>query len=206
MRYWQTRDGPTNANLSYLETLAKSWPGISRDQFMEKLRAVIGLQRVLPQTVRRHFSLPYLFIGNEAERWSDARLQEKAEELCESLESGLAAAHDDPSLGRDGDADWSDRPATRGEEIVAAEKAFAETRSGTDLANLRAACAGTPAGRAFDALERWLKRRRSTDPHRTVEYEIVCALSDIRDRAESCHYIEATYRFSNGSMARVDRR
>lgn len=38
-RYWNTGDGPTDANLSYMESLARPWPGMTVEHFMGKIRA-----------------------------------------------------------------------------------------------------------------------------------------------------------------------
>ena len=91
MRHWQTRDAPTNANLAYLESLARPWRGMTVEHFMDKLRGTIGIQRMLPKAVKRHFDLPFLYIGNSAYDWSPERLAEEAARLCDALGAGLDA-------------------------------------------------------------------------------------------------------------------
>jgi hypothetical protein len=196
MRYWRTKDDPTNANLTYLDSIAQTWPGMTVDEFMAKVRAVIGLREMLPKAVLRHFDLPFLYVGADPYRWGEDRLREKTTELVGALEIGLAAAFADPELGPDGAADWSDRPPTRGEEIKAALACYREDRDVRSLADLRQACAPTRLSRHVERLDKWLARKRPSSPHRSIEYEIADALGDIGRAAGDFHHEPASYRYT----------
>jgi hypothetical protein len=205
MRSWQTQDAPTNANLGYLENLAHLWPGITLDQYMDKLRGVIGVERMLPAAVKRHFNLPFLFIGDSAYRWDQPRLLEEATKLCAAIEAGLAAVHADPSLKRDGDADLKDRPPTRGEEIAAALEAYQAYPGSSQLSDLRLACSVGGLHRYIDQLDKWLARKRPSSPDRSIAYEIASVLGDLRRRACDYHHEPASYRFTD-ARTRATRR
>ncbi len=195
-RHWQTRDSVTNANLEYVESLAQLRPGLTVEQFMGKLRAVIGIRRMLPAAVLRHFDLPFLFIGDDAYDWDADRLEEEAARLCAALDTGLAAAHADPGLARGGAADLSDRPPTRGEEIAAALHAYRDDPCGARLSDLRHACSSPGPQRLIDRLDKWLARKRPSSPDRPIAYEIASVLGDIRRDAEDFHHEPASHRFT----------
>ncbi len=197
-RYWDTGDSPTDANLNYLESLAQNWRGMTVEHFMDKLRGVIGVEKMLPKAVRSHFSLPFLFIGDAAYSWSDARLAEKTSELCTAIEAGLAAAFADNSLKRHGGADLSDRPATKGEELRVALTAYRENRGTAELSNLRQVCYGTRLHSRMDQLNKWLARKRPSSPDRPIEYEIASVLGDIGRHVDDYHCEPASYAFASG--------
>lgn len=197
MRHWQTGDVPTDANLTYIENLAQTWPSMTVDQFMDKLRGVIGVERMLPAAVKRHFKLPVLFIGDNAYRWDAERLAEESAGLCDALKAGLAAVDADPSLKREGNADLSDRPPTRGEEIAAALQAYQADRSNSHLSDLRIACSVQGLHHYIDQLDKWLARKRPSSPDRPIAYEIASVLGDIRRRAGDYHHEPASYRFTD---------
>lgn len=201
MRYWQTSDGPTNANLDHLENLARPWRGITVDHFMDRIRSLIGIEKMLPQAVRRHFNLPPLYLGNAPHHWSSERLVEKTQELCDALEAGLASAHVDPALQRAGNADLSDRPATRGEEIAEALDAYRRNGGSAELSTLRQACYGTRLTSHIEKLDRWLNRKRPSSPDRSIAYEIACVLGDIGREASDLHHEPASWRYAEMSAA-----
>lgn len=196
MRYWNTGDDPTNTNLGYLESLGQPWENISVDQFMGKLRGVIGVEEMLPKAVRVHFNLPYLFIGNNADSWSDERLQEEANELCQAINLGLDNVESDASLKKDGGADLSDRPATKGEEIYTAVSAYIDSRGPSELQTLRMAISGTTMHYRMTKLDKWLGRKRPSPGRRSIEAEIISVLFDIRRYADEFHSEAASYDFN----------
>jgi len=195
-RYWKSSDAPTNANLQYLESLARYWEGMTTDHFMDKVRGVIGVKRMLPEAVARHFAWPPLFIGAAADDWSGERLQEEARAFCTALEEGLTKAFADPALAKDGTADLSDRPPTRGEEVREALDAYREDRGQATHSRLRDAVSGTHIQRYFDQLEKWLGRKRQSSAGRSIDYEIACVLGEISGRINELHAQAATYDFT----------
>ena len=201
MRHWQTRDAPTNANLAYLESLARPWRGMTVEHFMDKLRGTIGIQRMLPKAVKRHFDLPFLYIGNSAYDWSPERLAEEAARLCDALGAGLDAVAADPALRRDGDADLSDRPPTRGEEIAATLAAYRDEPGASALSDLRLACSVAGMHFCMEQLDKWLARKRPSSPDRPIAYEIASVLGDIGRRAGDYHHEPASYRFAERAAA-----
>ncbi len=200
-RHWNTGDRPTDANLTYMESLATSWRGMTVEHFMDKLRGVIGLQRMLPKAVRDHFTLPFLYIGNSAYDWLPERLQEEAATLCSALEAGLKAVHNDESLAKGGSADLSDRPATRGEEVRAALDAYREYPGSHELSRLRQAASGTSLHRYIDRLDKWLARKRPSSPDRPIEYEIASVLGDIARHVDDLHHEPSSYEFNEQRRA-----
>lgn len=124
MRYWNTGDTPTNSNLSSLENLAHPWAGIDAERLLDVIRGVIRIEKMLPKAVRHHFKLPPLIVGAGPYDWDAARRDKYHSELCEALSAGLAGVQADPSLAKDGGADLSDRPPTRGEELEFACRAL----------------------------------------------------------------------------------
>lgn len=200
-RYWHTGDAPTDANLRYLESLARPWSGMTVEHFMDKVRGVIGVERMLPRVIRAHFNLPSLFIGNAAENWPPERIQEETARLCDALEAGLAAAHADPTLVKGGSADLSDRPATKGEELGAALEAYRENPGSSELSHLRQVASGTTVDRNMERLDMWLARKRPSSKDRSIEYEIASVLGDIARHVDECHAEPASYDFSERRRA-----
>jgi hypothetical protein len=194
-RHWNTGDRPTDANLAYMESLATPWRGMTVEHFMDKLRGVIGLQRMLPKAVRDHFTLPFLYIGNSAYDWSSERLQEEATTLCSALEAGLQAVHDDEALRKGGSANLDDRPATRGEEVRAALDAYREYPGSSELSRLRQAASASSLHRYVDRLDKWLARKRPSSPDRSIGYEIASVLGDISSRVDDLHHEPSSYEF-----------
>lgn len=198
MRSFCTKDEPTNANLTHLESLARTWPGIGVEAFMDKVRGVIGVQKMLPKAVLRHFEFPFLFIGDSAYRWTPVELEKRARDLADAINVGLERVAADGSLAKDGDADLSDRLPTKGEEIKTALKAYREYPGPSELSILRSALYGTSLHRFMERLDKWLARKRPSPGGRSIEYEIALVLGDIARRADDYHHEEASYRFSNG--------
>ena len=196
MRYWNTGDTPTNSNLGALENLARPWAGIDAEHLLDVIRGVIRIEKMLPKAVRAHFKLPHLFVGNGPYDWDTARRDKYHSELCEALSAGLANVQADPTLAKDGGADLSDRPPTRGEELEFACRAWSRNRTSSNLDDLRIACSVPGMQSRFDKLERWLARKRPGSSPHSVEYEVECALGDIDRYADTYHSMEASYRYA----------
>lgn len=162
---------------------------------MDRIRGVIGVERMLPEAVRKHFDLPNLFVGSAPYDWSHERLEEEHEKLCAALSDGLANVETDPSLKKDGSASLNDRPTSRGEEVLEAVEAYSECRGYAELAVLRQAVAGTHLQGKMDRLDKWLQRKRPSPGRQSIEYEIVSAMGDIRRYADELHHQPASYDF-----------
>ncbi|WP_217272094.1 hypothetical protein [Sphingopyxis sp. BSNA05] len=201
MRYWNTGDSATDKNLGYLESLGSPFNNISVDQYMNKLQGVIGVEKMLPKAVLSHFNLPSLFIGNSAYSWTDERLQENADNLCRAINEGLYNAYNDESLKKGGDADLSDRPLTKGEEIYAAVSAYIDCRGASELHALRMAVSGSMYHR-MKQLDHWLDRKRPSPGGRPIESEIISVLFDIRRYADDFHHEPASYDFQQSRKNR----
>jgi hypothetical protein len=196
MRHWNTGDTPTNSNLASMENLARPWAGVDAEQLLDIIRGVIRIEKMLPKAVRVHFELPNLFVGARPHDWDAARREEYHSELCEALSAGLARVQADPTLAKDGGADLTDRPPTRGEELEFACRTWSRNRTSSNLDDLRIACSVPGMQSRFDKLERWLARKRPGSSPHSVEYEVECALGDIDRYADTYHSMEASYRYA----------
>jgi hypothetical protein len=150
---------------------------------------------MLPSAVRRHLDVPYFFVGSETTGWTADRVHERAEELCLALTRSLAAVAADERLGKGGNADLTDRPATKGEEITAALRAYRDFPGSSQLNGLRNAVVSTRLWRHIEALEKWRARKRPSHGGRSIEYEIACVLGEIGRSADDYHYQPASYDF-----------
>ena len=192
MHSWRTSDEVTNTNLQSLENLSRQWPGLNAEQFVNRIRSVIMIEKMLPTKVRQHFDLPALFVGNRPYDWSQERLDQESEALCNALKDGLGKIAEDPSLMSSGPFEPLDRPPSRGEQVMQAAKAFANHRTQGDLTALRCAVSGTHLQSRMERLDKWLGRKRPSPSGRSLEYEIVCAIGDIKRYADELHYLPAT--------------
>lgn len=190
MRYWDTGDEATNANLTYLRSIAlDSKPPFDLNRVNDKFIAVIGVIEMLPVKVRQHFDFPQLYIGGSAEWWSAERRNTEAARLCDALTTGLDRIASDPTLRKGGGADLRDRKKSQGEAILAALEAFKAVfpnRSySAELSALRQATLGTSLQWRVTEIERVLNKSRWNGPT-TREYEVYRELGAIEFHA--AHY------------------
>ena len=194
---WDTGDEPTDHNLRFLGQLAESPRDHTADSVSNRFGNVITVEKMLPAVIKAHFQLPFLFIGDSAEHWSATRRAEKIAELTTALTAGLESLEIDPSLKRGGGADFSDRPASKGEEIAGALQAYRDSPGSSELSELRQATYGTSLRRYVEQLDKWLVRKRPSPGGPSIEYEIALALGEIGRRASDWHHEPASYRFRN---------
>jgi len=192
MHSWRTNDEVTNTNLRSLENLSRPWPGLNAEQFVDRIRSVIMIEKMLPTKVRQHFDLPALFVGNRPYDWSQERLDQESEALCNALKDGLEKTAGDPDLMSPVASNRLVRPRSRGEQVRLATEAFANHRNQEHLTALRYAVSGTHLQSRMDRLDKWLGRKRPSPGGRSLEYEIVCAIGDIKRYADELHYMPAT--------------
>lgn len=202
-RYWDTADRPTNANLNYLESFARHWPDVTPDRFTSKSNGVSHVMKMLPAAVTRHLHIPWLVTGSSQYDWDPVSLVQRDLELSDALNLGLADVHADPSLKRGGGADWSDRPATRGEQIEVSLEAYRERRGCAELSDVRLAC-GWFLTREIERLDKWLTRKRPSSGGRSIEYEIADVLGDISRRASDLHHEAASPSFAGARRPMSD--
>jgi hypothetical protein len=193
MRGWNTGDEATNRNLALIEQLSVDHDQLhGPDHFLDLVRAVIGVEKMLPEAVRKHFHLPFLFVGAGPYDWDQHRLRDRTIELRKALADGIAAVRSDPGLNSGSAVSKSDRPRTRAEQIETALRAYRERRGEAELQALRVAVSGTRLDYKFAQLERWLKRKRPSPGGRSIEYEIACVLGDIGRYASDYAHEPAT--------------
>jgi len=190
MRYWDTGDEATNSNLAQLERAGESWPGLTVDDFMNKILSVIDVRKVLPAAVLRHFNFPSLLIGNTASSWSKQRLADETAKLCGAINEGLDRVAADPTLQRGGGADLSDRPQTVGERVLAALKAFEKERGHAEFTKLRMAAMMTPLQRYVEKLDQALQQK-GTRGNLSPEQTVLRAIGELEWYAHRCHHEKA---------------
>lgn len=186
---WNTGDRATDQNLGWIEQLGKEHRPPDAEGFLELVRAVIGVDRMLPERIRRQFALPHLYVGDAPYAWSDATLRERTSALRAALVAGLDKIRSDPEQNR---VQASDRRRTRSEQIEEALAAYRASRGSSELHALRIAVSGTNLHHAVEKLERWLKRKRPSPGGQSVEYEIVCALGEIARGAGDYAHLPTT--------------
>ena len=179
MGSFTTGDRATDQNLVLIEQWSVDHGQYDPDHFLDLVRAVIGIERMLPAAVRSHFALPFLFVGAAPYDWSEARLHERTVELREALANGIAKVRSDPALSGGNGVKAADRPRTRSEQIESALKAYRQWPGSTELQALRTAVSGTRLYRKVEELERWLKRKRPSPGGWSIQYEIASVLGDI---------------------------
>lgn len=161
MIYWNTGDQVVDCTLQQLEGLSAWRDDSDAERTGQLLSGLIDAQDMLPQAVSRHFKLPNLFVGSaHFDRSQDYRRQ-LISDITNALKSGLADAHADPQLNRKSKPDFSDRPQSRGEDILEALKAFRDTRTAASLSRLRASVTPTHLQSRVKTIEMLTTRQRS---------------------------------------------
>jgi hypothetical protein len=191
IRFWDTADPPTNANLGLLEGLGADWRGLTTEQALQKYEQVIGVRRMLPAVVARHFNFPFLEIGGEAPSWTPQRREERSKQLCDAINEGLDHVAIDRALQTGGGADFSDRPQTKGEAIMKAlevfQKAWPRGSWASELTTLEVSVSGTPMQSDVRRLRELLSAKRWSGPT-SVEYEVYRVIEDVEGRASRYHH------------------
>ena len=82
------------------------------------------------------------------------------ERITSAIGKGLEAAAADPMLARDSNPDFSDRPRSRGEEILDALTAFEKERDQTALSRLKMAVSPTGLQSRVNTIEMLMNRKR----------------------------------------------
>jgi len=160
MMDWNTGDRVVDHVLRNLEGFSTWREDSDAESTGQFLSGVISGRDMLPQAAARHFQLPNLFVGSaHFDRSQDYRRQ-LISEITSALKSGLVEAKADPQLECESGTDFSDRPRSRGEDILEALKEFSENRSKASLSRLRAAVSPTHLQSRLKTIEMLTTRQR----------------------------------------------
>lgn len=197
MRHWKTNDWPTKTNLDYLDSLSKPHPGIDRSDLANRIHYAAKTIEMLPASMRQLISVPRHLVGAATAYWSDARLVEEAELFSDALAENLDRVESEFFEGPEDPVDPRERPATKGEEIVDAIRAYERFPGQSELSRLRLLIAGTSLQSRMNKFERLLSRKRRSPGGQSLEYERVSALADIRRYVDECHHLPASEAFQS---------
>jgi hypothetical protein len=191
-RHFQTGDAVTDYNLRRLEHLSTN---DGRDGelhlFDIHIHATIDSYEMLPAGARRHFAInPYV---GDYDQPGDAWWAKTWVTLAAGLEAGLQAVVGDPALTKDGGADLSDRPPSRGDELAAAcrkfEEAFDHGRGWEGpLAEMERLGSGTSARSDAKEIRRQLGKRRVRDVS-AWRSEIIRLVWRAKHTAQNMHHL-----------------
>ena len=160
MKYWNTGDVVVDSILQKLEGFGTWRPDSDAESTHQLLSGVIHIQEMLPGLVARHFRFPNLFVGNAHFSGSQDYRRELIEGITSAIGKGLVAAAADPMLSRDSNPDFSDRPRSRGEEILDALTAFEKDRDQAALSRLKMAVSPTGLQSRVNTIEMLMNRKR----------------------------------------------
>lgn len=118
MKYWNTGDAVVDTIFQKLEGFGTWRPDSDAESTQQLLSGVIHIQEMLPRLVARHFRFPNLFVGSAHFSGSQDYRSELILKITSAINSGLETAAADPELNRDSDPDFSDRPRSKGEDIL----------------------------------------------------------------------------------------
>lgn len=169
MKYWNTGDVVVDSILQKLEGYGTWRPDSDAESTHQMLSGVIQIQEMLPRLVARHFRFPNLFVGNAHFSGSQDYRRELIERITSAIDKGLEAAEADPMLTRESNPDFSDRPRSRGEEILDALTDFQKNRDQSALSQLKMAVSSTGLQSRVNTIEKLMSRKR---PHGNQSPEV----------------------------------
>jgi hypothetical protein len=185
---WNTGDPATDSNLRKLEGGSRWRIGSDAEQVHQLLLLCIAVEKMLPKAVRRHFDLPNLFTGESHFTLGQAYRDRLVSEITTALQRGLEAVEADPTLRRDGGADLSDRPRTKGEAIKEAIRAFSKAEDARALSALRQAVYGTHLTGRVEKISELMNRKRSYG-NQSPRLAMLGELGRLDIEASHCHHI-----------------
>lgn len=187
-RYFNSFDEATSQNLHRLDHLSKQSYSVSPEMLQGFIESVIRTHGMLPKALKRYVLVDRCFVGdrhwhmNQKDRdslWSDIR---------QDLDTGLSQILADDGLKVDYIA-GVDRPATRGERILALCEEFNSTFDHDDVAQkLFREASGTAVGGDVKALQRLLRRKRIADMD-AYNYEVQRHIAHIQAVAHHLHHL-----------------
>lgn len=158
--YWNTGDKVVDCILQKLEGFS-NWRTDSDVESTHQLQSgLINIQEMLPAAVAKHFSLPNLYVGDAHFSGSQNCRSELILNITAAVKAGLDAAAEDPLLERDCNPDFSDRPKSRGEEILEALAQFEKDRDRRALSRLQMAVSPTQLQSRVKTIEMLMCRKR----------------------------------------------
>lgn len=161
MMCWDTGDKVVDGLLQSLECFSRWREESDPESTHQLLSGLIHIQEMLPRAVAKHFKIPNLFVGNAPfDQGVDYR-RDLILKITEQLKNGLNTAASDPRLKRNGGSDFSDRPQSRGEEILDSLKRFSGDRSVSSLSSLQAAVSSTNLQSRVKTIAMLMTRKRS---------------------------------------------
>ena len=161
MIYWNTGDRVVDCILQKMEGLSTWREDSSPEQIHDLLGALINIEKMLPKSVAQHFKLPYLYVGNSHFELGDDYRKRLINEITTALKTGLDNAINDPQLKKNGGADFSDRPISKGEKILEAVDEFENEQTQSTLDHLKSAVYSTNLNYRVQTIEKLLGRTRS---------------------------------------------
>lgn len=160
MEYWDTGDKVIDCILRKIEGFSTWQTDADGESTHQLISGLIKIQEVFPKSVAAHFNIPYLYVGS-AHFDRDQKYRAKfIGDINLALKSGLENIAKDPSFKKGGGADFSDRPRSRGEEILDAVRAFKNEHSHSNLNQLQRAVAPTHLQARVQTIEMLMSRQR----------------------------------------------
>lgn len=160
MFYWNTGDKVVDGLLQSLEGFSKWREESDPESTHQLLSGLIHIQEMLPKAVSSHFGIPDLFVGNAHFDRGEGYRRKLILGITEKLKAGLSSAAQDPRLKKNGGGDFSDRPRSRGEEILEALTRFDADRDVSSLSFLQTAVSSTNLQSRVNTIAMLMTRKR----------------------------------------------
>lgn len=186
MLYWNTGDRVVDCILTKMEGLSTWRDNAGPEEVHQLLGGIINIEKMLPKAVAKHFKIPNPYVGGSHFDLGDDYRKRLVTGMTTALKEGLQRAAADPALKRDGGADFSDRPRSRGEEIIEAVEAFENEQTQANLSKLRMSISQTNLHYRVQTIEKMFGRTRpigNQDPKVAMYGE----LYRLRSEAEGYH-------------------
>lgn len=158
--YWNTDDRVVDSILQQMESFSRWDENSDPERTDQLLSGLIHIQEMLPAAVAKHFKLPNLYVAGAHFSRSQNYRSDLISKITASLNAGLEAVANDPTLRRESNPDFSDRPKSRGEEILDALAQFQKDRDRKALSRLQMAVSPTRLQSRVKAIEMLMNRKR----------------------------------------------
>lgn len=158
--FFDTGDRVIDVYLQKLEGLAAWNLESDAEKTHQLLIGVIHIKEMLPSSVARHFDLPYLQVGNAHFVRGQEYRRKLIWQITNSLSEGLAKVAEDDKLRRQNKPDFSDRPRSKGEEILDALYSYQKERSVDSFLKLKMAAENTSLQWRLNEIAKLVSRKR----------------------------------------------
>lgn len=186
MKYWDTGDRVVDSILQKLEGFSNWRTESDAESTHQLLSGLINIQEMLPAAIAKHFKLPHLYVGDAHFSGSQQYRSELISNISKAVITGLDAAAEDPLLKRDSNPDFSDRPKSRGEEILEAMAEFEKDRDSRSLSRLRMAVSPTRLQSRVKTIEMLMSRKRDYG-NQSPELAMLRELQRLESEAQGYH-------------------